>query len=88
MTPTIHGHRHFDLLPLSSFCRRLVGRLIRLCRCFGLAVLLLGLSGTGDDHFAESKKPMYLRPENEVAAVTFLEKWRSFTKKQYFCKCN
>ena len=28
-------------------------------------------------------------PENEIAAVTFFcEKWRSFNKKQYFCKCN
>ena len=26
---------------------------------------------------------------NEIAAVTFFcEKWRSFNKKQYFCKCN
>ena len=39
--PTIHAHRHFDLLPLSSFCRGLLGRLIRLCCCFGLAVLLV-----------------------------------------------
>ena len=45
-TPTIHAHRHFDLLPLSFFCRGLVGLLIRLCCCFGLAVLLLGPSGT------------------------------------------
>ena len=31
-------------------------------------------SHTGEGHFLESKKPMCLRSENEVAAVTFLRK--------------
>ena len=31
-------------------------------------------NATGKDHFLESKKPMCLRPENEIAAVTFLAK--------------
>ena len=41
----MHAHRHLDLLPLSSFVG-LGGLLIRLCFCFGLAVLLLGPSST------------------------------------------
>ena len=46
-------------------------------------------NATGEDHFLESKKANVFGPENEVAAVTFFcEKWRSFTKKKYFCKCN
>ena len=31
-------------------------------------------NATGEDHFLESKKPMCLRPENEIAAVTFFAK--------------
>ena len=27
-------------------------------------------------------------PENEIAAMAFFRKWRSFNKKQYSCKCN
>ena len=42
-----HTHtRHFDFLPLYYFCWGLVRLLIRLCCCLGLAVLLLGPSGT------------------------------------------
>ena len=31
-------------------------------------------NASGEDHFLESKKPMCLRPENEIAAVTFFAK--------------
>ena len=37
--------------------------------CFGRL-----LARTGEDHLLESKKPMCLRPENEIAAVTFFAK--------------
>ena len=43
---------------------------------------------TGEDHFLESISQCVYGPENEIAAVTFCEKWRSFNKKQYSCKCN
>ena len=46
-------------------------------------------NATGEDHFLESKKPMCLRPRKwDCCSDLFSEKWRSFTKKQYFCKCN
>ena len=38
--------RHFDFPPFSFVRWGLVRLLIRLCSCFGLAVLLLGPSGT------------------------------------------
>ena len=44
---------------------------------------------TGEDHFLESKKPMCLRPRKwDCCSDLFCEKWRSFNKKQYSCKCN
>ena len=44
-----------------------------------IALLLAILTGRSDlcteeDHFFESKKPMCLRPRNEIAAVTFFAK--------------
>ena len=43
----------------------------------------------GRTTFWSPKSQCVYGPENEIAAVTFFcEKWRSFTKKQYFCKCN
>ena len=44
---------------------------------------------SGEDHFLESKKPMCLRPRKwDCCSDLFCEKWRSFNKKHYFCKCN
>ena len=46
-------------------------------------------NATGEDHFLESKKPMCLRPRKwDCCSDLFCEKWRSFAKKQYFCKCS
>ena len=43
----------------------------------------------GRTTFWSPKSQCVYGPENEIAAVTFFcEKWRGFTKKQYFCKCN